>query len=37
MNKMLIESFVSPRTYKNKKIELEGWVNKEKEDISKTR
>lgn len=37
MNKMLVDNYVSPRTYKNKKLELEGWAKQEKEDIVKTR
>ncbi|EWS76043.1 IQ calmodulin-binding motif protein (macronuclear) [Tetrahymena thermophila SB210] len=37
MNQMLSENHVSPRTYDNKKIELETWVKKEKEEIHQTR
>lgn len=37
MNKLLSKNHVSPRTYGNKKIELETWVKKEKEEIHLTR
>lgn len=37
MNKMLETRRVSPRTFQNKKIELEKWVTKEREHIQKSK
>jgi len=37
LNKMLKSNHYSPRTYYSKRKELERWVNKEKEEIQKTR
>lgn len=37
MTKMLETRRVSPRTFQNKKIELEKWINKEREIIQKTK
>lgn len=32
MNQMLSENHVSPRTYDNKKISLESWIEKERQE-----
>lgn len=36
MTKMLQDNIVSPRTYQNKKQELEKWLLKETKDLKKT-
>ena len=36
MNRMLNENHVSPRTYENKKKELENWASQEREELKKT-
>jgi len=37
INKMFENRKFSPRTFQNKKIELEKWVNKERDNIQKSR
>lgn len=37
MKKMYDKSRISPKSYQSKRIELDKWVSKEKENISKTR
>ncbi len=36
ISKMLSDNLVSPRTYQHKKLELEKWIQKEKDDLKKT-